>query len=203
MIKLLLLFVLSLGWAFQLNADDYQKKYVGRYEVEPVSIIPISTLDVTFTNGNLWLKPSSVKKRKLKPQSKIEFVDEVENRKYKFNLNENGEVQSITFDYEGENYTARKLILPAPSVKGNTTFKLKGYPEANIIALAGSFNNWEPSQLLFAREGDTWVCRIDLAPGKHTYKFIVDGDWITDPANPKTEEDEAGNVTSVLVVEKK
>jgi AMP-activated protein kinase-like protein len=46
-------------------------------------------------------------------------------------------------------------------------------------------------------------CGIPLAPGQYTYKFIVDGNWITDPANPKTAEDEAGNVNSVLVIEEK
>jgi hypothetical protein len=203
MIKLLLLFLVPLGLAFQLRADDSAKRYVGRYEVEPVSIIPISTLDVTFANGTLWLKPSAIKKRKLRARSITEFVDEVEGGKYKFNLDEKGEVQSLTFEYEGENYTARKVVLPSPSVKGNTTFKLRGYPAANIIALAGSFNDWAPSQLIFAKESDIWVCRIELAPGKHTYKFIVDGDWVIDPTNPKTEEDEAGNVNSVLVIEKK
>jgi len=202
-IKLLLLFILSLGWAFQLNPDGYEKTYVGRYETEEVGIIPISTLDVTFANGTLWVKPSLNKKRKLLPRSRTEFADELDGTKYKFNLNGKGEAQSLTFEFEGENYTARKLVLPAPGVKGNTTFKLDGHPEANIIALAGSFNDWNQSQLLFAKEGNTWVCRVDLPVGKHTYKFIVDGNWITDPANPKTEEDEAGNISSIIVIEKK
>jgi hypothetical protein len=30
----------------------------------------------------------------------------------------------------------------------------------------------------------------------------VDGNWLLDPANPETEEDEAGNVNSVVVVTK-
>ena len=39
-----------------------------------------------------------------------------------------------------------------------------------------------------------------LAPGKYTYKFIIDGNWIVDPANPNTEDDERGLTNSVLVV---
>src|SRR6185369_7622794 len=33
------------------------KKYVGRYELE-AGIIPISTLDVSLENNELWVKPS-------------------------------------------------------------------------------------------------------------------------------------------------
>jgi Glycogen recognition site of AMP-activated protein kinase len=60
----------------------------------------------------------------------------------------------------------------------------------------------EPITVFFGREGDEWVCRIDLEPGKYSYKFIIDGNWILDPANPVTEEDAAGNVNSILVKER-
>ncbi|MGH9959528.1 MAG: glycogen-binding domain-containing protein, partial [Pyrinomonadaceae bacterium] len=39
-----------------------------------------------------------------------------------------------------------------------------------------------------------------LTPGKYTYKFIIDSDWILDPANQDTEDDERGFTNSVLVV---
>jgi 1,4-alpha-glucan branching enzyme len=68
------------------------------------------------------------------------------------------------------------------------------------VAVAGSFNNWRQSQTIFAKEGDHWVCRIKVEPGKYLYKFIVEGDWITDPGNQVTEEDGNGNVNSVLIV---
>jgi hypothetical protein len=42
-----------------------------------------------------------------------------------------------------------------------------------------------------------------LPAGRHTYKFIIDGDWITDPANPATEEDGRGSINSVIVVKEK
>lgn len=56
------------------------------------------------------------------------------------------------------------------------------------------------SQVLCGKEGDEWICRIDLTPGKYTYKFIIDGDWILDPANSETETDDRGHTNSVLVV---
>jgi hypothetical protein len=190
------------------KADDKSKrkaaaealaKYAGRYELE-AGIIPISTLDVTLENGELWLKPSLIKKRKLVRTRKSVFVDEVEGKRYVFGKDEEGRVVSVTFEYEGASYTAGRVELPPPSVKGNTSFHLKGYAEAAVVAVAGSFNNWNQSQVLFAREGDEWVCRVDLKPGVYTYKFIVDGNWLLDPSNPDTAEDEAGNVNNVVEV---
>jgi hypothetical protein len=179
------------------------KTYTGRYEVG-AGIIPITTLDVTLENDALWVKPTLVKKRRLVPtRSRRSFLDEIDGTRYTFNRDEEGRIISLTFQYEGSAYTAQKVALPPPSLKGNTTFKLKGYANARVVALAGSFNNWHESELLFAREGDGWVCRVELTPNRYSYKFIVDGNWLLDPSNPDTEEDEYGNRNSVLIVKEK
>ena len=178
------------------------KDYAGRYELE-VGLIPVSTLDVTEEGGGLWLKPSNVKRRRLARKGRDSFADEVAGTPVKFGRDDEGRVVSLTFVYEGEPYTARRVELPAPSLKGNATFKLKGYADASLVVLTGTFNNWNQSQLLFAREGDAWVCRVDLDPGVYQYKFIVDGDWLLDPSNPDTAEDEAGNVNNVIEVKSK
>jgi Glycogen recognition site of AMP-activated protein kinase/Domain of unknown function (DUF3471) len=177
------------------------RKYVGRYELE-VGIIPISTLDVTLENNELWLKPSVTKKRRLIHKSRTVFSGEIEGTPLSFSKDEDGKIVSLTFVYEGASYTAQRIALPAASLQGNTTFRLPGYADARVVALAGSFNNWNQSQFIFGREGDEWVCRIDLEPGKHAYKFIVDGNWLLDPANPATEDDDYGVKNSVIVVTK-
>ncbi len=175
------------------------REYVGRYELE-VGLIPVSTLDVTLEGGELWLKPSQAKKRRLARARRAAFTDELEGKPVSFGRDDEGRVTTLTFFYEGEPYTARRVEIPAPSLKGNTTFRLKGYPDASVVVLTGTFNGWHQSQLVFGREGDEWVCRVDLDPGVYRYKFIVDGDWLLDPANPDTAEDEAGNVNNVLEV---
>ncbi|HEX5705733.1 MAG TPA: hypothetical protein VFX96_00440 [Pyrinomonadaceae bacterium] len=181
------------------KAAEALKKYEGRYELE-VGLIPVSTLDVTLEAGELWMKPTGVKKRRLLRRSAHAFTDETEGTPIRFGRDEDGRVVSLTFLYEGASFTARRVELPPPSTRGNTVFRLKGHPAARVVALAGTFNNWNQSELLFAREGDEWVCRIDLDPGVYTYKFIVDGNWLLDPSNPSTTEDEAGNVNNVLEV---
>ena len=175
------------------------KKYAGRYELE-VGLIPVSTLDVTLVDGELWVKTTGTKRRRLFHKSKTTFTDEVGGAPMTFNRDDEGNVVSLDFTYEGEPFSARRVELPPPSLKGATTFRLKGHDDATVVALTGSFNAWNQSQLVFGREGNDWVCRIDLDPGVYQYKFIVDGDWLLDPSNPDTAEDEAGNVNNVLEV---
>ncbi|HEX3560682.1 MAG TPA: DUF3471 domain-containing protein [Pyrinomonadaceae bacterium] len=178
------------------------RKYAGRYELE-TGIIPVSTLDVTLEGGELWMKPSVVRKRRLVHKSKATFADELEGTLVTFNRDDEGRIASLTFLYEGEPYTAQRVELPPPSLQGNTTFRLAGHADASIVILTGSFNEWNQSQLVFGREGDAWVCRIDLDPGIYQYKFVVDGNWLLDPSNPETAQDEAGNINNLLEVKPK
>jgi CubicO group peptidase (beta-lactamase class C family) len=85
---------------------------------------------------------------------------------------------------------------------GNVTLRLPGYSSARLITLAGSFNNWQPLHTLFRQEAGVWRCTLQLPTGKYLYKIIVDGNWQTDPGNPKTETDSSGNTNSLLLVEK-
>ncbi|HEX7902581.1 MAG TPA: hypothetical protein VF487_01795 [Chitinophagaceae bacterium] len=83
-------------------------------------------------------------------------------------------------------------------LNANYTFRLKGYPDAKKVFVAGDFNDWHPSSFDMKKEGDEWVFRLHLSPGKHLYKFIVDGKWMIDPGNNEWERDEQGNDNSVL-----
>lgn len=80
------------------------------------------------------------------------------------------------------------------------TFTLKGYPEAKSVSLAGSFNFWAWRSTPMSRAGEKWTVTVELEPGRHTYKFVVDGKWIIDPDNPRTEI-EGPNTNSLRVVE--
>ena len=182
-----------------VNLQDY----VGRYEADP-SKLENFILDVFLEKDELWIKPSHSPKSQLAAKGADSFVITAVNGPIRFTRDAKGLVQSLTIEGSaasgGQSMTAKKLVLPAPSLKGSTTFRLKGYPDARVVAVAGSFNEFNQSQVLCGKEGDGWVCRLDLAPGKYTYKFIIDGDWILDPDNPTSESDERGFENSVLVV---
>lgn len=79
-------------------------------------------------------------------------------------------------------------------------FQLAGFSQAKEVVLAGSFNGWNEKKTKMAQQDGRWMISMDLSAGKHYYKFIVDGNWIVDPANPLTEKDREGNVNSILLV---
>lgn len=175
-------------------------RFVGRYEVDPAKVENF-VLDITLEGDALWLKPSHAHKRQLLPVDDTRLVDAKSDFRFTAISDGNGRVKGLRLDSWGSDITARKLRLPQPSLQGNTTFRLSGHPDARIVAVAGSFNNWNQSQFLFSRVGGEWVCKINLPPGKYEYKFIIDGNWLVDPRNPKTMYDDRGNENSVLVSE--
>ncbi len=80
-------------------------------------------------------------------------------------------------------------------------FLLKGHQNANKVVLAGSFNDWDENEFQMKKtENEHWSYRLPLSAGKHHYKFIVDGNWMLDPANTVKEDDGMGNVNSVYMV---
>jgi hypothetical protein len=175
-------------------------RFVGRYEVDPAKVENF-VLDITLEGGALWLKPSHAPKRQLLLNGDTSLVDARSDFRFTALEDGAGRVTGLRLDSWRSDITARKLKLPQPSLQGNITFRLSGHADARIVAVAGSFNNWNQSQFLFTRVGDEWICKVNLPPGKHEYKFIVDGNWLIDPRNPKTTYDDRGNENSVLVSE--
>lgn len=85
---------------------------------------------------------------------------------------------------------------------GNYTFRLKGNANARSVFLAGEFNNWSPNTYNMKKEGNDWVLKVHLSPGKHLYKFVVDGKWIIDPSNKEWEGNAERTGNSVLWVDR-
>ncbi len=86
-------------------------------------------------------------------------------------------------------------------VDANYTFRIKGFETATTIYLAGDFNGWSPDGFAMKKEGNEWVLPINIKPGKHLYKLVVDGKWITDPNNSLWEQNEFETGNSVLWIE--
>jgi hypothetical protein len=72
-------------------------------------------------------------------------------------------------------------------------------PEAKQVFVSGDFNGWSPSSTPMRQHGDgRWETTVAVAPGQHQYKFIVDGEWIADPAAQKNVPNDRGSLNSVL-----
>ena len=55
-------------------------------------------------------------------------------------------------------------------------------PEATAVAVAGSFNDWDPRRTPMRKSPEgAWKTTVALAPGRYEYRFVVDGKWISDP----------------------
>jgi hypothetical protein len=74
-------------------------------------------------------------------------------------------------------------------------------PDAGKVTLAGTFNGWNADQLPLVNDGKgNWVIVQKLPAGKHEYKFVVDGSWFADTANPETSPDPYGGTNSLVTV---
>ena len=173
------------------------KEYAGRYDALSRNF----TYDITVEGNQLFLEPQRGERRRLVPTSATTFYDdEAGDVRLAFNKGESGVTDFTLVDDQLSRTSARKVVLPPPSLEGNTTFRLKGHLKAKVVALAGSFNGWSQSTTLCAKMSSEWVCRLDLSPGKYQYKFVVDGNWIIDPGNPEVEDDGSGTINSVMTV---
>jgi hypothetical protein len=82
--------------------------------------------------------------------------------------------------------------------KPNYTFTLNRFLNATEVSVSGDFNGWSEKGYRMYKKNGKWVLPVFLSPGKHLYKFIVDGTWYTDPDNKLWEENEYGTGNSVL-----
>ncbi len=80
-------------------------------------------------------------------------------------------------------------------------FAYQGDANTKSVALIGTFNNWSATETVMKNAfGTVWMTRLNLPDGIYYYDFLVDGQIITDPANPKTESNGKGGYYSILTV---
>ena len=66
------------------------------------------------------------------------------------------------------------------SLKKKETFQLIE-PEATEVFLVGDFTDWEADPIILKRQKDgLWKATVELEPGHHEYRFLVDGEWRDD-----------------------
>lgn len=78
-------------------------------------------------------------------------------------------------------------------------------PGAHDVRIAGDFNGWVPDRGVVSstRQEDgarVWRKVLHLRPGTYAYRYVVDGEWREDPANPERVPTSAGAQNSLLVV---
>lgn len=179
------------------------QQYVGRYQLDP-KFTNDFVLYVSVKDDSLWVRPSSLKPRPLIAESQSRFYDsEIPDLHLVFIKDERGNITGLALNTGRGDVLVKKMPPPVPSLTGNTTFKLSGHTDAEAVAIYGSFNDWNQTKNYCVKDIDGWICRVDLAAGKYTYKFLVDGVGMNDPSNPLTEDDQDGSKNSVIVIKPK
>lgn len=123
-------------------------------------------------NNNFWAEPSNDITNIIRAKEKGNFLDT-------YNL---------------------RFIQAYPNKDGNASFYLKGYKNAKKVILSGSFNKWDEQLFEMNKTEDGWKLTLQLRPKVHQYKFIVDGQWITDPNNANKIENEYDGYNSLLEI---
>ena len=55
-------------------------------------------------------------------------------------------------------------------------------PGAGSVQLVGDFTQWQERPINLRKGTDgVWRATVELNPGTHHYRFIVDGEWHDDP----------------------
>jgi enterochelin esterase family protein len=184
-------------------APALMRQYIGRYELDP-KFAHDFVIYLSVKDDSLWVKPSYLRQRPVIAESNNGFRDsEIPDLHLAFIKDEKGNVTGLTLNTGQGDVLVKKMPPPVPSLTGNTTFTLAGHPDAEAVAIYGSFNDWIQTKDYCLRQADGWVCHVDLAPGKYTYKFLVDGIGLNDPTNSATEDDGSGHTNSVIVIKPK
>jgi 1,4-alpha-glucan branching enzyme len=73
-------------------------------------------------------------------------------------------------------------------------------PEARSASLAGNFNGWDPKRNPMRKDAKGWRTTVWLPPGRYEYRFVVDGEWLSDPEAKESAANDFGSTNSVVTV---
>lgn len=95
---------------------------------------------------------------------------------------------SVTSIFAGVNFVDGKVVF---------TFKA----QANVVYLAGNFNNWNPTAWPMKLVDGVWIYEVELKPGSYQYKYVIDGKtWKEDPEAPAYLDDGFGGKNGAFVL---
>lgn len=101
---------------------------------------------------------------------------------------------------KGTTGSTPKIDKPVESEVRKVKFEIAAAPGSEV-AVAGSFNNWDPSANRMRQNGHgTFVTHLKLPLGRHEYKFVVNGAWQADPNCPNWVPNSYGSLNSVAEV---
>eukprot|EP01125_Pyxidicula_operculata_P004782 TRINITY_DN1788_c0_g1_i1.p1 TRINITY_DN1788_c0_g1~~TRINITY_DN1788_c0_g1_i1.p1 ORF type:complete len:479 (-),score=99.32 TRINITY_DN1788_c0_g1_i1:217-1653(-) len=121
---------------------------------------------------------------------------------YKFIVDGNwchdvGETTSV----DGNGNVNNHLLVSSPSANQyRKTLVFRWSYGGSQVSLAGTFNDWCPEKMKQGQGEGVWTLDKTLSRGSYEYKFVVDGNWCHDSAQP-TISDLKGNKNNVVSID--
>jgi len=94
----------------------------------------------------------------------------------------------------------RADVATAPAVTPDGVVFTVEAPDAAQVQIAGDFNDWKPELTEMEPVGRVWRRTLELAPGRYRYRYVIDGQWCTEPMNPVVEPSPYSGNDSLLVL---
>lgn len=93
------------------------------------------------------------------------------------------------------------MVLTRKAEEKKVSFSIEASDATNIM-LVGDFNNWDPTStpLRRNRKENLWKGDLMLRPGRYEYKFVINGNWTTDPRNNNRVWNSFGSENSVIEI---
>lgn len=155
----------------------------------------VASIVAQMLEANPKLTPSAVKQILISTADRIEGAPLVRQGYGRVNAR-----RAVALAGREQHEISQDNFRPPCADRSNVTFFYHD-DEANTVALAGDFNNWNSVQNFFEKEvNGIWRVTVKgLTQGRYRYKFVINNErWVDDPANGLKEVDHFNGFNSVL-----
>lgn len=96
---------------------------------------------------------------------------------------------------------ALRRLFGAHQTSRGVLFVYPAEPDATV-SIAGEFNAWsaQANPMRFNPRVGVHEAILELKPGQHRYRLVIDGKWTADPFNPESAPNPYGQTDSIIVV---
>jgi len=93
------------------------------------------------------------------------------------------------------------MIRSTKNGKKRVSFEIEAEPGCTV-SVCGTFNAWKAGQFPMKDNPNdgSFKTTLNIPSGRHEYKFVVNGEWLTDPNCQDQAPNDCGSTNSVIVV---
>ncbi len=113
---------------------------------------------------------------------------------------------AVRDEWKGSNLLSRVVKPKDKSMEASTRDKKRrvqfraAAPLGSAVFVAGSFNKWDPRATPMKEGPGGYAATVLLLPGRYEYKFVINGEWVTDSRGFETVPNGVGSRNSVMVI---